>query len=126
MKKRLLALTLAAGLAIGGPAATFADDCHNVSRAAPADPTRMAISGNWVWIPVGTFGNGQPAQAAWYFAVPGGYIANLLGLPDAGGNYTNGAAYQLQGGSANCDPSKTTSRQTTNGIQNECSTLRTP
>jgi hypothetical protein len=126
MKRRLLALTLAAGVAFGAPAAALADDCHNTSRAAPADPTQLVISGNWVWVPVGTFGDGEPEQAAWYFAVPGGFIANMLGLPNAGGNYTNGKTYELQGVSANCDPSKTTSRQTSNGIQNDCSALRTP
>lgn len=126
MRKRFLALVLTAGIAFGAPAAALADDCHNVSRAAPADPTQLVVSGNWVWVPVGFFGGGEPTQAAWYFAVPGGFVANLIGTPDAGGNFTNGKAYQLQGGSANCDPTKTTSRQTSNGIQNECSALRTP
>lgn len=120
MKRRLLAITLAAGMALAGPAATFADDCHNVSRAAPADVSQMTIDGNWVWVPAGAFGGGQPAVGAWYFAVPGGYVATMFGLPDAGGNYTNGRTYQLLGMSAHCDPSKTTSRQTTQGIQNDC------
>lgn len=126
MKKMLLALTFAATLAVGVPATSFADDCHNVSRAAPADVTQLTVSGNWVWIPAGYFGGGQPATGAWYFGVPGGYVANLVGLPDANGNYTNGQTYELQGLSANCDPSKTTSRQTTQGIQNDCSALRAP
>jgi hypothetical protein len=122
MKRTLLALALAAGAALAIPVAALADDCHNVSRPAPADPTAVTVSGNWVWVPAGTFGDGEPATGAWYFAEPGGFLATYLNTPGAGGNFTNGKSYMLLGTSANCDPSKTTSRQTTHGIQNECTT----
>lgn len=111
MRKQLLALTVAAGIALGGPVAALANDCHNVSRAAPANPDQLQIQGNWVWVP--------DAQT-WFFAVPGSEISNEVGLPDANGNFTNGKTDHLLGMSANCDPSKSTSRQTSNGIQNDC------
>jgi hypothetical protein len=111
MKRKLLALTLAAGFALGGPVATFANDCHNVSRAAPANPDQFQMQGNWAWI---------PEAQAWFFVVPGSPLAAEAGTPDANGNFTNGRTDHLLGMSANCDPSKTTSRQTTNGIQNDC------
>jgi PAB1-binding protein PBP1 len=121
MKRRLLATLLAAGMALSIPVAAFADDCHNVSRAAPANPTQMTVSGNWVWIPAGTFG-GWPEASAWYFAVPGGFISQMLNTPNANGNYTNGSTYMLLGNSAICDPTKTANHTTNQGIQNECTT----
>jgi hypothetical protein len=124
MKRTILATLFAAGLALSIPISAFADDCHNLSRPAPADPTQLVTAGNWVWVPAGFFGGGQPEQGAWYFAVPGGFVATqILGTPDANGNYTNGSTDMLLGNSANCRG--TTSRQTSHGIQNEC-TLGTP
>jgi hypothetical protein len=126
MKRIILATVFAAGMALSIPLSAFADDCHNLSRPAPANAEQMTVLGNWVWVPAGAFGDGQPAQGAWYFAVPGGFVATqIIGTPDANGNYTNGKTDMLLGPSANCDPSKTNSRQTSQGIQNEC-TLGVP
>ncbi len=119
MKRTILALALAAGLALGTVGSAFADDCHNVSRPAPADATQLTVTGNWVWVPAGFFDGVNPVQGAWYFAVPGGFVATqILGSPDQNGNFHNGNADMLL--SSFC--SKSTPRQTTHGIQNECTT----
>jgi hypothetical protein len=101
----LMSLVLTANIAL-------ADACENTSRAAPA-PGTDTIRGNWVWLP----SIGIPV-AAWGFAVPGGFASTGLDFPGANGNFTNGQSFALLGTSANCDPSKDTSRQSTNGIQN--------
>jgi hypothetical protein len=101
----LLSLALTANIAL-------ADACENTSRAAPP-PGSDTTRGNWVWLP----SVGVPVES-WGFAVPGGFISTLIDAPGANGNFTNGKAFALLGTSANCDPSKDTSRQSTNGIQN--------
>lgn len=104
----LMSLALTANIAL-------ADACENASRPAPAagtDTTR----GNWIWLP----SIGVPVDA-WGFAVPGGFASTAFGFPGANGNFTNGTSHALLGASANCDTTKTTSRQSDNGIQNhEC------
>jgi hypothetical protein len=80
--------------------AAFADDCANVSRAAPAcgmSCSAPVVRGNWVWLP--SIGEQFPA---WGFAVPGGPAATGAGAPDANGNYQNGYSEWLLGHSAYC------------------------
>lgn len=102
----LVSLVLTANIAL-------ADACENVSRPAPA-PGTDTVRGNWIWLP----SLGIPGlPAAWGFAVPGGWASTTFSFPGANGNYTNGEAHALLGMSANCDPLKETSRQSTNGIQ---------
>jgi hypothetical protein len=101
----LMSLGLTANIAL-------ADACENVSRPAPA-PGTETTRGNWIWLP----SIGVPV-AAWGFAVPGGFASTAFSFPGANGNFSNGEAFALLGNSANCDPSKDTSRQSTNGIQN--------
>lgn len=74
---------------------------------APA-PGTDTQRGNWIWLP----SVGAPVEA-WGFAVPGGWASTTFNFPGANGNYTNGEAIALLGMSANCDPSKETSRQST-------------
>jgi hypothetical protein len=102
----LMSLVLTANIAL-------ADACENTSRAAPA-PGTATIRGNWIWLP--SLGPGLPE--AWGFAVPGGEASTAFSFPGANGNFTNGENFALLGPSANCDPDKTTARQSTNGIQN--------
>jgi hypothetical protein len=102
----LMSLGLTANIAL-------ADACENESRPAPA-PGTDTTRGNWVWLPsVGIPG----LPEAWGFVVPGGPINQFFDTPGANGNYTNGQAFALLGMSANCDSSKDTSRQSSNGIQ---------
>jgi hypothetical protein len=101
----LVSLALTANIAL-------ADACENTSRAAPA-PGTATMRGNWIWLP----SIGVPVDA-WGMAVPGGFASTAFDFPGANGNFTNGEAFALLGQSANCDPSKATSRQSTNGIQN--------
>lgn len=102
----LVSLALTANIAL-------ADACENLSRPAPIG-NQPTATGNWVWLP----SLGIPGlPAAWAFVVPGGPINEFFDTPGANGNYTNGQAFALLGMSANCDTSKDTSRQSTNGIQ---------
>jgi hypothetical protein len=102
----LMSLGLTANIAL-------ADACENVSRSAPA-PGTDSTRGNWVWLP----SLGIPdLPGACAFVVPGGPINQFFDTPGANGNYTNGQAFALLGMSANCDATKETSRQSTNGIQ---------
>jgi hypothetical protein len=103
----LMSLVLTANIAL-------ADACENTSRAAPA-PGTATTRGNWIWLP--SLGPGLPE--AWGFAVPGGGASTAFDFPGANGNYgaDHEGAFTLLGMSANCDPSKETSRQSTNGIQ---------
>ncbi len=115
MKKRLSVLLMGALMLALTAAPALADSCANVSRAAPKTTTSSGpiVKGHWVWLP----SIGVPVQA-WGFATPGTYDSQLIGKPH--GNYTNGKTESLLGVSAQCDPSKTTSRQTEHGIQTGC------
>ena len=109
MMKRIVLLVamLAMMLFLAAPAA-LALTCHNVSRAAPkGDVSGPIIKGHWVWLP----SIGVPEEA-WGFFPPGTFGTN--------GNYTNGKTHSLLGVSAQCDPNKTTSRQTDHGVQTGC------
>jgi hypothetical protein len=108
----LVSLALTANIAL-------ADACENASRPAPIG-NQPTATGNWVWLP--SLSLPFPVPAVWAFAVPGGPIndSGLYVTPGANGNFTNGAAFALLGMSANCDTSKESSRQSTNGIQNHC------
>jgi hypothetical protein len=109
MMKRivLLAAMVALMLALAAPAA-LAVTCVNESRSAPKGDTSGPIfKGHWVWLP----SVGAPEEA-WGFAPPGTFGTN--------GNFTNGKTSSLLGTSAHCDPDKTTSRQTENGVQTGC------
>jgi hypothetical protein len=121
MKHRLVTvglLTAAALAAATGSA--FADDCANVSRAAPAcdmSCTAPVVEGNWVWLP----SIGEPI-AAWGFAPPGGPDSVGVGLPGANGNYTNAQADDLLGVAAQhsagvcTTPNRTTDPANANGV----------
>ncbi len=113
MRRTIVATLLALGMLGAVPIASFADTCHNVSRA-PAAP--FTQDGDWIYLPVGFVYANSPA--AWYFAPPGSAVAQAVGFPDANGNYTNGKTGSLLGVSANC--TGTTSRQTDHGIQSGC------
>ena len=108
MRRFLLTLTtVAISLVIMAQAAS-ADTCGNVSRPAPKGDQPTA-TGVWIWLP----SIGVPEEE-WGFASPGGFFnpnGNFGGATGANSLLTN---------SANCDPSKTTARQTTNGIQTGC------
>ena len=109
MMKRivLLVATLAMMVFLAAPAA-LALSCDNVSRAAPkGDTSGPIVKGHWVWLPsIGV------DEEAWGFFPPGTEGTN--------GNYTNGKTHSLLGTSAQCDPSKTTSRQSEHGVQTGC------
>ena len=108
MRRFLLTLTtVAISLVIMAQAAS-ADTCGNVSRPAPKGDQPTA-TGVWIWLP----SIGVPEEE-WGFASPGGAFnpnGNFGGPTGANSLLTN---------SASCDPSKTTARQTTNGIQSGC------
>jgi hypothetical protein len=109
MRKRIVVLVamMVMMLSLAAPAA-LALSCDNVSRAAPkGEVTAPIIKGHWVWLP----SIGVP-EDAWGFFPPG-----TLGTS---GNYTNGKTHSLLGVSAQCDPDKTTSRQTDHGVQTGC------
>lgn len=100
----------------------FADDCANVSRAAPPcgmSCTAPVIEGNWVWLP----SIGEPFPA-WGFAPPGAADSVTFGLPGANGNYTNGQASDLLGvaGQHNTSVCSTPNRtsSTLHGIVSAC------
>lgn len=119
MFKKLFAVAgaTAALVLIASPA--LADDCVNVSRAAPdcnMSCTAPVISGNWVWLP----SIGIP-EAAWGFGTPGSIISQVVSLPGSAGNYLNdrGGISWLLENSANCN-GIVLSRQTTHGIQTGC------
>ena len=109
MKKRILVLVamLAMMVLLAAPAA-LALSCDNVSRAAPKGETSgPIIKGHWVWLPsIGV------DEEAWGYFPPGTLGSN--------GNFTDGKTHSLLGTSAQCDPSKTTSRQTEHGVQTGC------
>ena len=114
MKRIVLLVAMLAMMVFLAAPAALALSCDNVSRAAPkGDTSGPIVKGHWVWLP----SIGVPVQA-WGFATPGTYDSQLIGKPH--GNYTNGKTVSLLGVSANCDPSKTTSRQTAHGIQSGC------
>jgi hypothetical protein len=114
MKRFVLVVAMLTMVALTA-APALADSCANVSRAAPKSTTSSGpiIKGHWVWLP----SIGIPVQA-WGFATPGTDDSALIGKPH--GNYTNGKTESLLGVSAQCDPSKTTSRQIDHGIQTGC------
>ncbi len=109
MEKRILVLVamLAMMVLLAAPAA-LALSCDNVSRAAPKGETSgPIIKGHWVWLPsIGV------DEEAWGYFPPGTLGSN--------GNFTDGKTHSLLGTSAQCDPSKTTSRQTEHGVQTGC------
>jgi len=110
MTKRILVLVamLAMMVFLAAPAA-LALSCDNVSRAAPKGDTASGpiVKGHWVWLPsIGV------DEEVWGFFPPGTFGTN--------GNFTNGKTYSLLGTSAQCDLSKTTSRQTEHGVQTGC------
>ena len=109
MTKRIVLLVamLAMMVFLAAPAA-LALSCDNVSRAAPKGETSGPIvKGHWVWLPsIGV------DEEAWGFFPPGTLGTN--------GNFTDGKTHSLLGTSAQCDPSKTTSRQTEHGVQTGC------
>jgi hypothetical protein len=103
----LLVAMVALMVALAAPAA-LALTCVNESRSAPkGDVSGPIFKGHWVWLP----SIGVP-EGAWGFAPPGTFGTN--------GNFTDGETIRLLGTSANCDPEKTTSRQTENGVQPHC------
>ena len=109
MRKRIVVLVamMAMMLSLAAPAAP-ALSCDNVSRAAPkGEVSGPIIKGHWVWLP----SIGVP-EDAWGYFPPGTEGTN--------GNYTNGKTFSLLGVSAQCDPDKTTSRQTDHGVQTGC------
>ncbi len=109
MMKRIVMLVamLAMMVFLTAPAA-LALSCDNVSRAAPkGDVSGPIIKGHWVWLP----SIGVPEEA-WGFFPPGTEGTN--------GNFANGETFSLLGTSAQCDPEKTTSRQTDHGVQTGC------
>jgi hypothetical protein len=90
--------------------AASADTCHNGSRPAPKG-NQPTATGVWIWLP----SIGVP-EDAWGFASPGGNFDTLTS-----GNFGGSTgANSLLTNSATCDTSKTTSRQTTRGIQTGC------
>jgi len=110
MMKRIVLLVamLALMVFLAAPAA-LALSCDNLSRPAPEGDTSSGpiVKGHWVWLPsIGI------DEEAWGFFPPG--------EPYANGNFTNGKTYSLLGTSAQCDPAKTTSRQTEHGVQTGC------
>lgn len=118
---RLATVGLAsAALLTVGVGSAFADDCANVSRAAPACdlscPAPVTV-GNWVWLP----SIGAP-EAAWGFAPPGAADSVNFGLPGSSGNYTNGAADDLLGVAAQhssgvcTTPNRTTDPSDAHGV----------
>ena len=110
MMKRSVVLVakLAMMVFLAAPAA-LALSCDNVSRQAPKGDTSSGpiVKGHWVWLP----SIGVPEEA-WGFFPPG--------TEDTNGNFTNGKTHSLLGTSAQCDPSKDTSRQTEHGVQTGC------
>jgi hypothetical protein len=66
-----------------------------------------------VWLP--SIGEDEEV---WGFVPPGTEPGVLIGKPH--GNFTNGKTHSLLGASAQCDPSKTTPRQTEHGVQTGC------
>jgi hypothetical protein len=117
MVKRIVLLVAMLAMLALAAAPALANSCANVSRAAPksTDSSGLNIKGRWVWLPSVEPG----APPIWVFVTPGTEpSAQFLGKPH--GNYTNGKTESLLGVSANCDPSKTTSRQHEHGIQSGC------
>jgi len=120
--KRFLITTcvvLASFAVTAGPA--FADSCANLSRGGPI-PTGDGVitKGNWVWLP-SLAAVGEPGlPPVWGFAAPGRLDSDLLQMPGANGNFTNGQTGSLLGVSANCPPGANTNRQTDHGIQSGC------
>jgi hypothetical protein len=114
MKRIVLLVAVLAMVALTA-APALADSCANLSRAAPKSGASSGpiIKGHWVWLP----SIGVPVEA-WGFATPGTDDSALIGKPH--GNYTDGKTHSLLGVSAQCDPSKTTSRQHDHGIQTGC------
>jgi hypothetical protein len=109
MRKRIVVLVamMAMMLSLAAPAA-LALSCDNVSRAAPkGEVSGPIIKGHWVWLP----SIGVP-EDVWAFFPPGTFGTS--------GNFTNGKTHSLLGVSAQCDPGKTTSRQTDHGVQTGC------
>ena len=115
MMKRILVLVamLAMMVVLAAPAA-LALSCDNVSRPAPTgDTSGPIIKGHWVWLPsIGI------DEEVWGFVPPGTEPGEFIGKPH--GNFTNGKTHSLLGTSAQCDPSKTTSRQSEHGVQTGC------
>ncbi len=108
MKRMLVLVAMLAMMVLSAAPAALALSCDNVSRAAPKGvASGPIVKGHWVWLP----SIGVPEEA-WGFFPPGTEGTN--------GNYTDGKTHSLLGTSAQCDPSKTTSRQTEHGVQTGC------
>jgi hypothetical protein len=116
MAKRIVLLLAMLAMLAFTAAPALANSCANVSRAAPksTDSSGPIIKGHWVWLP--SLEPGAPP--IWVFATPGTEPSAFIGKPH--GNYTNDKTESLLGVSAQCDPSKTTSRQHDHGIQTGC------
>ena len=88
-------------------AIALAPGCDNVRRAAPKGDTSSGpiVKGDWEWLPsIGV------DEDAWGFVPPGTEPAGpLLGKP-----------HSWVGVSGQCDPSKTTSRQTEHRVLTGC------
>ena len=115
MKRIVLLVAMLALMVVLAAPAALALSCDNVSRPAPKGDTSSGpiIKGHWVWLP----SIGVPEEA-WGFVPPGTEPGEFIGKPH--GNFTNGKTHSLLGTSAQCDPSKTTSRQTDHGVQTGC------
>jgi len=109
MTKRIVVLVAMVAMMVflAAPAA-LAFSCDNLSRPAPeGDTSGPIIKGHWVWLPsIGV------EEEAWGYFPPGTFGTN--------GNFTDGETNSLLGTSAQCDPDKTTSRQTEHGVQTGC------
>lgn len=107
MRNRALGVFLGLFLALVVAGSALADSCLNVSRAPAAcgsSCSTVVVEGNWLWLP-SLVNIGVPAQFLppyWAFAPPGGFDAQFLGTPGAGGNYQNGFSEWLLGHSAYC------------------------
>jgi hypothetical protein len=115
MKRMLVLVAMLAMLVLSAAPAALALSCDNVSRAAPKGDVSSGpiIKGHWVWLPsIGI------DEEVWGFVPPGTEPGEFIGKPH--GNFTNGKTHSLLGVSAQCDPSKTTSRQTDHGVQTGC------
>jgi hypothetical protein len=108
MKRILVLVAMLAMMVLSAAPAALALSCDNVSRATPKGETSgPIIKGHWVWLPsIGI------DEETWGFFPPGTLGTN--------GNFTDGKTHSLLGTSAQCDPSKTTSRQTEHGVQTGC------
>jgi hypothetical protein len=110
MKRILVPVAMLAMMLLSAVPAALALGCDNVSRAAPKEDTSSSgpiVKGHWVWLT-----SRGVDEDAWGFFPPGTLGTN--------GNFTDGKTHSLSGVSAQCDPSKTTSRQIEHGVQTGC------